>query len=505
MSITHQKKLQRVQAALKMEAAQNYEGATRVYTDLIKHDPGDPGLHYHLALAQLARLNKVDALRAVREAIRLKPDVPDFYALHATILRASNRLDDALIAARVGVELASDNISLIQALGDLYNIRGDIDKGIELLTPHVERAGTSPQFLVVLAELYISANRREDALKILRKAAAIPGLTGQAAAWVHLHLGAVEEKLGNHDQAWRHYKIGNQNRGTVFDPEAHDAAVTQAIAIWSEERLASLPRARNRKAGQLVFVVGMPRSGTSLVEQILASHPDVYGGGELNEITHVGAELFQPTLKHPTTEALLGNLRQPVVDRHSQMTLKRMTVPAPRAKRFIDKLPQNFLHLGLIEVLFPEARIINCLRDPRDVCLSCHTKLFGGANSQPFSGDLTHLGRYYRTYDRLMEHWRSVSKLPIFRAVYEDGVQDIDTYARQLVDFLGLPWDDACLRFWETKRDVITASTDQVRRPIYTSSIGRWRHFSDHLRPLLKALDMTPETPWPPTQAISTL
>ena len=175
-----------------------------------------------------------------------------------------------------------------------------------------------------------------------------------------------------------------------------------------------------------------------------------------------------------------------------------MTAPAPRAKRFTDKLPQNFLHLGLIELLFPQARIINCLRDPRDVCLSCHTKLFGGGNSQPFSGDLTHLGRYYRAYERQMAHWRRVSKLPIFTAIYEEGVQDLDSYARQLLDFIGLPWDDACLRFWETKRDVITASADQVRRPIYTSSIGRWRHFTEYLGPLFDALEMGPEVEWPP-------
>ncbi len=498
MSISHHEKFQRVQAALKMESAQNHEGAVRVYEGLIKREPTDPGLHYHLAVAQLARLNKDLALRAVREAIRIKPDVPEFHALQATILRALNRLDDALLAASKGVEIAPDNISLVQSLGDLYNIRGDIDEGIALMEPQIERGGNTPQFLVVLADLYTSANRREDAHRVLLRAAAIPGLTWQPAAWVHLHLGAIEEKLGKYESAWGHFEIGNRYRGTVFNPDAHDAIISQSIAIWSPDRLAALPRARNRKAEQLVFIVGMPRSGTYLVEQILASHPDVYGWGELNFITHAGAELFKPTLEHPTVEALLGNLRQPVVDRYSQNTQKQMTAQAPRVKRFIDKLPQNFLHLGLIEVLFPQARIINCLRDPRDVCLSCHTRLFGGANSQPFSGDLTHLGRYYRAYERLMDHWRSVSKLPIFSAVYEEGVQDLETYARQLIDFLGLEWDDACLRFWETKRDVITSSTDQVRRPIYTSSIGRWRHFSDHLGPLFDSLKMDADVAWPP-------
>jgi Tfp pilus assembly protein PilF len=501
MPISHQEKMQRVQSALRMESAQNHEGAIRVYEELIKRDPPDSGLHYHLALARLARLQKEGALRAIREAIRLRPTLPEFHALQATILRASNRLDDALIALQKGVELAPDNISLLQALGDLYNIRGKIDEGLALLEPHRARANDNPQFLVVLAQLYISADRHAEAREVLEHAATIPGNEGHTAAWVHLHLGSVAEKMGDYDTAWEHYEEGNRQRGTVFNPDVHDAGTADAISLWSRERMATMPRARNRKAQQLVFIVGMPRSGTSLVEQILASHPDVYGGGELNFVGNAGAVLFTPTLEAPTVMDRFDALRQPVLDRESRKVHKLMTAPSPRAKRFIDKLPQNFLHLGLIEVLFPEARIINCLRDPRDVCLSCHTKLFGGANSQPFSGDLTHLGRYYTAYQRIMEHWRGATSLPIFSAVYEDGVGDLETYARELVGFVGLEWNDACLRFWETKRDVITASTDQVRRPIYTSSIGRWKHFESKLGPLFDSLGMGPEVSWPPERA----
>ena len=241
----------------------------------------------------------------------------------------------------------------------------------------------------------------------------------------------------------------------------------------------------------------MPRSGTSLVEQIIASHPDVYGGGELNFVNTTARNLVMPTLKERTVLARVVAITQSVIDRAAQKTQKLITAPAPRAKRFSDKLPQNFLYLGVIQLLFPEARVIQCIRDPRDVCLSCHTKLFGGTNSQPFSGDLTHLGRYFRAHERLMAHWHRTLDLPIFKACYEEGVQDIEKYARSLIDFLGLEWNDACLRFWETKRDVITASTDQVRRPTYTSSIGRWRKFTDHLGPLFESLQLGPDDPWP--------
>jgi Flp pilus assembly protein TadD len=497
MAIPLQQKIQRVEVARQMEAAGNHQGAINVYRELIREDPDDPGLHYHLAQALTARLEFDEALRSIRQAIRLRDDVPEFFAVQALLYRTTLRLDDALRAAERGLEVGPDNLAVLEVLGDIRNVRGEIEEGLALLGPVYERGCDSPQLLVVYAELLSAADRREEAREVLERAVADTKLSGPAAAWAHLHLGAVAEKLGDYEAAWRHYEIGNRHRGAVFNPDVHDAAIDDTMQVWSAERLARLPRAKGRKSEQLVFIVGMPRSGTSLVEQIIASHPDVYGGGELNFITRTSRELFTPTLKEPTVLDRVEGLRQPVVDRTAQRVQKQMTAPAPRAKRFSDKLPQNFLHLGLIEVLFPHCRVIQCIRDPRDVCLSCHTKLFGGANSQPFSGDLTNLGRYFRAHERVMEHWRRTLSLPFFEARYEEGVRDLETYARSLIDFLGLEWNDACLRFWETKRNVITASTDQVRRPIYTSSIGRWKPFADKLGPLFASLRLGPDDPWP--------
>lgn len=499
MPIPLQQKLQRVQAAQRMEAANNPEGAINLYRQLIREDPNDPGLHYHLAQTLTNQLAFDEAQQAIRNAIRLKDTVPEFFAIQALIYRTSQRLDDARAAAERGLALDPKNLAVVEVLGEILHIRGEIDEGLRLMGPLYESGCDNPQFLVIYSQLLSAADRRDEARAVLEKAVAHPELAGQSAAWAHLHLGAAAEKLKDYDAAWREYELGNRHRNAAFNPDAHDAAVAEVMEIWTRSRLDALPHAKSNKTGQLVFIVGMPRSGTSLVEQIIASHPDVYGGGELNFVTRAVRELFSPTLKEPTVLARVEGLRQPVVDRTSQRIQKQMTEPAPRVKRFSDKLPQNFLHLGLIEVLFPQARVIHCTRDPRDVCLSCHTKLFGGANSQPYSGDLTHLGRYFRAYERLMAHWKANVNLPIFEARYEEGVHDLEAYARALIDFLGLEFDDACLRFWETKRDVITASTDQVRRPIYTSSIGRWKNFADHLGPLFESLQLGPEDPWPRT------
>ena len=497
MAIPMQQKVRRVQAAQRMEAAHNPEGAIKLYRELIAQDPNDPGLHYHLAHTLVGMLEFDAAMQAVRNAIRLKDTIPDFFALQAIIYRASNRLDDARAAAERGVALDPNNISSLEILGDIYHVRGDIEEGLALMQPLYDKGCANPQFLVVYAQLLSAGDKSEEARAVLERAVAQPDISGRAASWAHLHLGSVAEKLKDYETAWKHIVIGNQHRGTVFNPQHHDAAITDTMTVWSKDRLARLPRAKGKKSEQLVFIVGMPRSGTSLVEQIIASHPDVYGGGELNFVNNAARDLVVPTLKEPTVLARVEAITQSTIDRAAQKTQKLITAPAPRAKRFSDKLPQNFLYLGVIQLLFPEARVIQCIRDPRDVCLSCHTKLFGGANSQPFSGDLTHLGRYFRAHERLMAHWHDTLDIPIFKASYEDGVRDIEQYARALIDFLGLEWNDACLRFWETKRDVITASTDQVRRPTYTSSIGRWRKFTDHLGPLFESLQLGPDDPWP--------
>ncbi len=497
MALTPQDKARRIAAAQKFEHAANFPAAIAAYKQLIKEDPNDAGLYYMLSAAQLASLEVSDALRSIRQAIKRNDKVPDFFALQAIILRASHRVDDAIEAVDRGLALEPNNLSAIAAKGDLLYIRGDLEEGIALMEPAFHQGCTNPQYLATLGRLLVAAKRSDDAIPVLKRALLGQSDNDQQLAWPHMQLGQIYEKQGDYEQAWEHYEKANRYRGTLFQPALHMASVKENIAYWSADRLARLPRARNRKAEQLVFIVGMPRSGTSLIEQILASHPDVYGGGELNHVAIAARDLLTPTLKEPSIGARLDALRQPVVDRISRSVHKQMVAPCPHAKRFTDKMPQNFRHLGLIELLFPQAKIIQTKRDPRDICMSCFTHLFGGGNNQPFAGNLTHLGIYYKTYEQLMDHWKSVLSLPILEVEYEKMVDDLEGYARRIIEHVGLPWNDACLRFYETKRDVITESTDQVRKPIYASSIGRWKRFERHLGPLLAALGMDESTNGP--------
>jgi hypothetical protein len=231
-----------------------------------------------------------------------------------------------------------------------------------------------------------------------------------------------------------------------------------------------------------VFVFGMPRSGTSLIEQILASHRDVQAAGELSTLSRVVSRLG------PFPAALSG-LTPDIATQLGRLYLDEIEPLAAGRSRVVDKMPSNFFYAGLIPLLLPQARIVHVLRNPLDTCLSCYSKLF--AREQLFSYDLTELGRFYRGYDKLMAHWRAILPADRFLEVrYEDVVADLEGQARRLISFLDLPWDDACLRFAETDRVVRTASANQVRGPLFATSVDRWKPYARHLAPLFAALEM---------------
>jgi hypothetical protein len=234
-----------------------------------------------------------------------------------------------------------------------------------------------------------------------------------------------------------------------------------------------------------VFIIGMPRSGTSLVEQILASHPKVFGAGERYEFGDLVQGIAGPDgAEFPKVVAGMSDeqLRAMGTD-----YVRAMRSLAPQAERITDKMPSNFFHAGLIHLALPNARIIHTRRDPRDTAMSCFSILF--AMGHPHTYDLAELGRYIRAYEELMEHWRRVLPKGVMLEVqYEDLVGNLEAEAKRIVAYCGLEWDDACLSFYKTKRPVRTASVIQVRQPIYNSSVGRWRPYEKELQPFLRAL-----------------
>ena len=232
----------------------------------------------------------------------------------------------------------------------------------------------------------------------------------------------------------------------------------------------------------------MPRSGSTLVEQILASHPQVQAAGELCNLDHVVQAVSTTTGRRVPFPAWISQINPDGLRRLGQAYLESLPTPPVGKTRIIDKVPSNFLYVGFIRLILPHARIIHTVRDPVDTCVSCFSRMFG--DGQAFSYDLAELGRYYCWYQELMTHWRSV--LPagaVLDVAYEDVVDHLEEQARRMIDYCGLPWDDRCLSFHQTSRPIATASNVQVRQPLYRGSLARWRRYQTDLQPLLAELE----------------
>ncbi len=300
-------------------------------------------------------------------------------------------------------------------------------------------------------------------------------------------LAKAYDDIGDYDRAFLFLDMGNKlKRADVpYDVFTEEDAADRIMALFTRDFIA---RFENRSGSELspIFILGMPRSGTTLVEQMLAAHSQIKAGGELVYISHVARELGEAWQSRGDAapgddDTVAADLRKGAA-RYAELTGELVR----RHPRFTDKMPQNFMYIGVMHLLFPKAKIIHCRRDPIATCFSCYQRRFTAGNL--FSFDLQDLGRFYKTYDRLMRHWHAVLPGRIFDVQYESVVADPEKEIHQVLDFCGLAFEAACLNFHSVNRAVATASNVQVRKPIYHSAIAHWRHYEKHLAPLIEGL-----------------
>ena len=323
----------------------------------------------------------------------------------------------------------------------------------------------------------------ERLLTVLKDGAA------SAADRMRLHFAAatIFEQAGEIETAFEHYSAGNDLKDVVFDPAQYAVHIGQLIETFDKDVFAKVKSWGSRDE-RPVFIVGMPRSGTSLVEQIIASHHGVFGAGELETFN----KFFGTLAEHCKSEAdypdCINDLSAETVAAMANEHLSTLSDLAPNAHQITDKMPTNFLHIGLIAALFPLARIIHCRRDPRDTCFSIYGRDFAGDHAYAYNQ--ANLGRYFRQYERLMVHWQRTLPNSILDVQYEALIADQETETKRTLEFCGLDWDENCLAFHETDRTVRTWSYRQVRQPINKTSVARWRKFATHLKPLLDELNV---------------
>jgi len=444
----------------------------------IELDPRLPEGHLHLGNALLA-INETHAAEAAYVAgLEVVPQHAALHTAHAMAERALGRVDDAAASVQRSLAIRPDAADTVALLGSLAIDRGRFEEAETLLEKALTLSPGLPEALTGLTAVRkmtaADGAWRDAAERTLSRRLPVAHAIG-----LHHALGKYCDDVGDFDAAFEYHRRGHElarRSRPPYDRAATTQRVDRTLARFDGAALAAL-RSAGLPSDRPVFVFGMPRSGTTLAEQILASHPQVHGAGEVLFWQFAAdAELASPPEQRMATIAALGR----------QYVGSFETLPTAAA-RVIDKLPSNFKNLGLIHAALPSARFIHLERDPLDTCVSIYFQGFSAAHA--YASDLIDLAHYYREYRRLMAHWRATLPPGLLLEVrYESLVDDPEHWGRRMLAHLGLPWDPRCLEFHLTDRPVLTASSWQVRQPIGKGSIGRWRHYERHLEPLRAAL-----------------
>jgi len=469
-----------------LKAERRVGDAIRHFKQAIALRPDYPLAEFNLAGALAKQERHHEAIEHYQRALAGRPDWVAAlcglgFSLHmddqaeqglASYERALS-LDPANAEAHHGIGIAQ------QTLGQLPESRRSFEKAVEL-------APAVPEYHRSLAETKRFRADDQQLAAIEAMATRIDTYGEEQQAALHFALGKAYADLDRNAISFEHLIKGNaiRNRLDEYDERAQLDMMRHIEKVFTAELLRHQPGAGD-PSPLPILVVSMPRSGSTLIEQILASHPRIFGAGELRFLTRA-AKAFRGTRVEECFPEVANHLSAEQWRQFGARYVEQLQSLAPAAERVTDKMPSNYLYLGLIHLALPNARIIHARRDPLDTCVSCFSHNFG---HKSFTSDLGTLGRYYRSYEALMAHWRAVLPPGVMLEIqYEELIADFESYARRIVEFSGMDWDPRCLSFYETKRPVRTASVTQVRGPIFTTSVGRWREYEPWLGPLFDAL-----------------
>ncbi len=436
------------------------EAGEALLTDIVSRGQDTPAARINLAAEYLQEDRAVEALEL------LAGPFPPEMQQHAALQR---------VLALIGVGRTAEAQALLEDVG--------------VVPPALE--AIKQWRLVLLASATGNAAAATQATAAMTQALRAPGILPEHRIMAHYDLARFHLKANDSANAFVHWQHGHDllAKAQPFSRADHERFVDATIELFSAARLAGA-RATNTDDAP-VFVVGMPRSGTTLVEQILAAHGQVHGAGERSALAHTFYALGGAS--DPAALRCITALDTPALDEAATHYLAALRALAPQAQRIIDKMPGNFLYLGLAALLFPKARIISCQRDPRDIGFSIFTFRFYGTH--PYAHDLGDLGWYIGQQRRLMAHWQSVLPNPVCQINLSDWVEDFDGTLRRVLAFLDVPHDPACERFYDTDRRVRTVSRAQVKEKINARGIGRWRPHAAQLAPLVAALEQSGALP----------
>jgi len=439
-----------------LQEQQEYDEAEEHYRQAIQLAPDFPESHNGLGSLLHDRGRYPEAVASCREVIRLRPDHAPGHVNLGHILEELGSFDEALVCFREALRHDPENVNALALMATM--LRGklpaeDLDAARRLLDRPNQAPGRRIPLLFGLAQVLDAQSDYAGAAEYLREANAL----------------SVE--------LWR-------RQGLAYDSQAHSRFVNNLCATFTPEFF-ERTRGFGSDSERPIFIVGLPRSGTTLTEQVLASHSRVHGAGELNQARDLFDSVPRFLNQSDSPFVCMARIDSAGVQRLASCYLDRLNELDSRADRVVDKMPDNYLYLGLLQMLFPRAKFIHCRRELRDVAVSCWMQHFRNIH---WASDQNDIAQRFQDYRRLMDHWRASLPVPLLEADYEETVTDLEGTARRLVAWCGLEWEPACLAFHEKKRPVRTASLTQVRQPIYTRSVARWRHYEPALAQLFAQL-----------------
>ena len=462
-------------------AAQLWTQAIPLYEQALAIQPNNALVHKNLGDSAHKLGQRQKALKCFEQAVSLHPDYIDARIELSLVLRGLGRTEEALVQLEQAVDLKPDDVDAHVSLALTLRDLGQAELAMERLEQFLETRPTCG-----LLYYHISMIKpKQKLIPAVEELISLPNLSKDNAIYCHFSLGNLYKSKSS-DRAFSHFLKANalHREGISYDARENTVDTDRLIEVYSKEFFQA--KDKFGSASQLpVFILGMPRSGTTLVEQIIASHPQAHGAGELEAIpaAHVSLAL-QLKYADPPPECM-KLIDKKMAEEHAARYLQELTLYDPTAARITDKLPGNFARIGLIKTLFPEARIIHCQRNPLDNCISLFFHHFLGLKC---SFELAELGQYYLDYQRLMSHWEALFPGEILNVQYEELVMDQAGVSRHLIDYIGLPWDEKCIDFHTNERTVMSPSNIQVRQPIFKDSIDRWKPYEKHLQPLIEVL-----------------
>lgn len=426
-------------------------------------------------------------VRTIEKAIELEPDNAQSHYYYAAGLASAGRTEEAVNSYRRAVEIEPGLAGAHMGLGHVLKTLGDPEGGIEAYRAAIALRPNFGEVYFSLSNLKtfrFSDSEIEDMVERINQ----ESLPSESVVHFAFSLGKAFEDKEDYDLAFKYYSQGNgEHRNSIaYDPVQTEVAHTKIKETFSLE---FFDRIKQTQVGVQdpapIFIIGLPRSGSTLLEQILASHSLVDGTSELSDLGMV-SQMIPDKDKGRVFPSGILKMSDAEITQLGQEYMDRTQRHRRGAPFFTDKMPNNFAHVGLLQAIIPNAKIIDARRHPLDSCVGCFKQHF--AKGQTFTYDLFELGEFYLEYDQLMSHWNEVLPGKVLRVQYEDVVQDLETQVRRILDYCGLPFEEACVNFHETKRSVRTASSEQVRQPIYNKSMNTWQGFDTQIAPLKEIL-----------------